>query len=383
MADTFHIQVNRKVLIWARESIALSKNQTSEKTGISTNRITQLEESDKKPTLEELKELAKAYKRTIATLLLTEPPKEKPLPKDRRTVNSKEIGNFHEKTIVAVRKARALAQSYIDLRQELGIQIPKFNITASLRNNPKEVAKKVSEILQISEVKEISNINLALETYIEKVESLGIAVFQLSLTQDNLRGLSIVDDVIPIIGIKRGQEAAHSKTFTLFHELGHIILNQGGLCDLSLNTDIEIEKWCNSFSAGVLIPTEELLQIEIVNDQKVNGNKIWNKMDLVKLGSIFHVGPLAILRSLLENKLTTAAFYKEKHLTWNKPQFGRAKEPKGRELHKESMQERGRTFVSLAFSAFDQNRIDLKDLSDFLGLKISYIPKTRQLLSAY
>ena len=74
-------------------------------------------------------------------------------------------------------------------------------------------------------MREINNINLALEAYIEKVESLGIAVFQLSLTQDNLRGLSIVDDIIPIIGIKRGQEAAHSKTFTLFHELGHIILN--------------------------------------------------------------------------------------------------------------------------------------------------------------
>lgn len=383
MADTIHIEVNHKLLVWARESIALSKNQASERTGISSYRLTQLEDGEKKPTLDELKELAKAYKRTIATLLLSEPPKEKPLPKDRRTVNSNQIGKFHEKTIVAVRKARALAQSYIELRQELGIQIPKFSISASLKNNPKEVAKKVSEILQISEVREISSINIALEAYIEKVESLGIAVFQLSLTQDNLRGLSIVDDVIPIIGIKRGQEPAHSKTFTLFHELGHIILNQGGLCDLSFNTEVEIEKWCNSFSAGILIPNEELLQVEIVNNQKVNGNKIWNKMDLVKLGSIFHVGPLAILRSLLENKLTTAAFYKEKHLAWNKPQFGRAKEPKGRELHKESMQERGRTYVSLAFSAFDQNRIDLKDLSDFLGLKISYIPKTRQLLTAF
>jgi Zn-dependent peptidase ImmA (M78 family) len=383
MADTIHIEVNHNLLVWARESIALSKNQASERTGISSNRLTQLEDGDKKPTLDELKELAKAYKRTIATLLLSESPKEKPLPKDRRTVNSNQIGKFHEKTIVAVRKARALAQSYIELRQELGIQIPKFSISASLKNNPKEVAKKVSEILHISEVREISSINIALEAYIEKVESLGIAVFQLSLTQDNLRGISIVDDVIPIIGIKRGQEPSHSKTFTLFHELGHIILNQGGLCDLSFNTNVEIEKWCNSFSAGILIPNEELLQVEIVNNQKVSGNKIWKKMDLVKLGSIFHVGPLAILRSLLENKLTTAAFYKEKHLAWNKPQFGRAKEPKGRELHKESMQERGRTYVSLAFSAFDQNRIDLKDLSDFLGLKISYIPKTRQLLTAF
>lgn len=383
MADIIHIEINHKLLIWARKSIAMSKNQASEKTGISASRLTQLEEGDRKPTLDELKELAKVYKRTLATLLLSEPPKEKPLPKDRRTVNSKDIGKFHEKTILAVRKARALAQSYVELRQELRIQIPKFKINASLKNNPKDVAKKISEVLHISEVREISNLNLALDTYIEKVESLGIAVFQLSLTQDNLRGLSIVDDVIPIIGIKRGQEPTHSKTFTLFHELGHIILNQGGLCDLSLNSDIEIEKWCNSFSAGILIPTEELLQTEIVNSQKISGSKIWNKMDLIKLGSIFHVGPLAILRSLLENKLTTAAFYKEKHITWNKPQFGRAKEPKGRELHKESLQERGRTYVSLAFSAFDQNRIDLKDLSDFLGLKISYIPKTRQLLTAY
>lgn len=383
MADIIHIEINHKLLVWARESIAMSKNQASERTGISASRLTQLEEGDRKPTLDELKELAKVYKRTLATLLLSEPPKEKPLPKDRRTVNSKDIGKFHEKTIIAVRKARALAQSYVELREELGIQIPKFKITASLKNNPKDIAKKVSELIHISEIREISNINLALEAYIEKVESLGIAVFQLSLTQDNLRGLSIVDDIIPIIGIKRGQEATHSKTFTLFHELGHIILNQGGLCDLSLNTDIEIEKWCNSFSSGILIPNEELLQSEIVNNQKISGNKIWNKMDLIKLGSIFHVGPLAILRSLLENKLTTPAFYKEKHIAWNKPQFGRAKEPKGRELHKESLQERGRTYVSLAFSAFDQNRIDLKDLSDFLGLKISYIPKTRQLLTAY
>lgn len=383
MANIIHIEINHRLLIWARESIAMSKNQASERTGISGSRLSQLEGGNKKPTLDELKELAKVYKRTLATLLLSEPPKEKPLPKDRRSVNSKDIGKFHEKTIIAVRKARALAQSYVELRQELGIQIPNFKISASLKNNPKDVAKKVSDVLHISEVREISNINLALDSYIEKVESLGIAVFQLTLTKDNLRGLSIVDDVVPIIGIKRGQEPAHSKTFTLFHELGHVILNQGGLCDLSLNSDIEIEKWCNSFAAGILIPKEDLIQSEIVNNQRNSGNKIWNKMDLIKLGSIFHVGPLAILRSLLDNKLTTTAFYNEKHIAWNKPQFGRAKESKGRELHKECLQERGRTYVSLAFSAFDQNRIDLKDLSDFLGLKISYIPKTRQLLTAY
>ncbi len=382
MTDNALIQVNHKVLVWARESLAINRNQASEKTGISAKRLFQLEEGEKQPTLDELKEFSKVYKRTIATLLLSEPPKEKPLPADRRTVNSEELGNFHEKTIVAVRKARALAQSYVELRQELGIDTPKLNFSTSINTQPKDIAVKVREMLNLDEVKEIKNINNALETYIEKVELLGVAVFQLSLTQDKLRGFSITDDTIPIIGIKRGGEQAHSKTFTLFHELGHILLNEGGLCDLSEKTNIQIEKWCNAFAAEVLIPTSEFLQMEKVIEQKRSGNKIWAKKDLVELANYFHVGPLAILRALLENKLTTSAFYKEKHQAWNKPSFGRAKNPEGRNIAKETINEKGKTYISLAFSAYDQNRIDLKDLSDFLGIKLSYIPKTRQLLHA-
>jgi len=382
MKDIIHISVNPEVLIWARESIALSRNQASEKARINAKRLIQLETGEKQPALNELKTFSKIYKRTIATLLLQSLPKEKPLPRDRRTINSKEIGGLHEKTILAVRKARALAQSFVELRQEMNIEFPKFNFYASLQDNPLEVAIKVRRLLDLNQIREMSNINFALDGYIEKVESLGIAVFQLSLTQDGLRGFSITDDIVPIIGIKRGGEQAHSKTFTLFHELGHILLSEGGLCDLSSKTDIKIEKWCNAFSAEVLIPTAEFLNLEIVAEHQRQNQKTWLKKDLVELANYFHVGPLAILRSLLENGLTTQSFYSEKHQAWNKPTFGKAKEPKGREMHKESLKERGRTYVSLAFKAFDQNRIGMKDLSDFLGLKFSYIPKSRELLNS-
>lgn len=382
MTENIHIEVNYKVLVWARESLALNRNQASEKTGISLKRLLQLEAGEKQITLDELKEFSKAYKRTIATLLLKEPPKEKPLPADRRTIDSKDIGNFHEKSIMAIRKARALSQSYVELKQELGIEIPKFNFLASIKDQPQTIAKKLRQFLNLDELREIKNINHALEAYIEKVESLGIAVFQLNLTQDKVRGFSLTDEAIPIIGIKRGGEQATAKIFTLFHELGHIILNEGGLCDLSEKSTIEIEKWCNAFSGEVIIPTAEILQMGIVIEQRQAGNKIWRLKDLAVLGNYFHAGPLAILRSLLENKLTTSSFYNEKHQTWNKPTFGKAKVPEGRNLAKETIQEKGKTYISLAFSAFDQNRIDMKDLSDFLGIKFSYIPKTRQLLNA-
>jgi len=150
---------------------------------------------------------------------------------------------------------------------------------------------------------------------------MGITVFQLSLTHDKLRGFSIIDDIVPIIGIKRGSEAPTSKIFTLFHELGHILLNEGGVCDLTEMTNIEIEKWCNAFAAEVLVPNSELMQMGVVIERKQQGQKIWSKNDLITLGNYFHVGPLSILRSLLVNKLTTEKFYNEKHLAWNKPQF--------------------------------------------------------------
>ena len=382
MNQIIDIDVNFEVLIWAREAIALNRTNASKNSGIPLKKLTQLEDGSALPTLYELKELSKTYKRTIATLLLKYPPLEKPLPLDRRTVDSKDLGYFHEKTIMAIRKARALVGSLIELKQEAGITIQRFQYKANLSQSASEIAIQLRKEWNLEEIRDIKNINSALEAYIDKVESLGIAVFQLSLTQDKLRGFSIVDDLVPIVGIKRGGETPTAKIFTLFHEVGHILLNEGGLCDLSENSTQQIEKWCNSFAAEILIPTTELLQMKFIVDKKTEGNKIWAKKDLIQISSYFHVGPLAILRSLLENNLTTKAYYQEKHIAWNKPSFGRSKTPEGRDIAKETIKEKGRTYISLAFSAFDKNRIDLKDLSDFLGIKLSYIPKTRQLLNA-
>lgn len=378
-----HIEVNGEVLKWARESIALNRNKVSKQSKVSYARLIQLEEGEKLPTLSELRTLSKIYKRTVATLMLYNPPPEKPLPKDRRTLDSKDLGHFDEKTILAVRKARALVQSLLDLRTDAGVATPNFPYRASLQDAPHSIATELRKALFLKEVRQIENPNQALEEYIEKVENTGVAVFQLSLTKDNLRGFSLVDEDLPVIAIKRGGEPVYSKIFTLFHELGHILLHTGGVCDVQLSPEAQqIEKWCNSFAAEMLIPSEELLQKQVVKRHATENVKTWRKMDLIELGKQFHVGPLAVLRSLLEQQLTTPQFYNKHHQAWNKPSFGRSKNPEGRNIAKEVVKEKGRGYVSLAFRAYDQNRIDLKDLADYLGVKLSYIPKTRELMSA-
>lgn len=383
MAEVIHIKTNPEVLKWARDSLALSKSKAAESMRISISRLEQLENGEKFSSLDELKSMAKTYNRTVATLLLQKPPKEKPLPKDRRTIDSAKLNIFHEKTIMAVRKARALVSSLIELKEETGLPIQPFQLRGSIEDSPVAIAHKLHIEWKLDEFRQLENVNDALDAYIEHVGSLGVAIFQLSLTQDNLRGFSLIDEQMPVIAIKRGGEQATAKIFTLFHELGHILLNEGGICDINFDPKAkQIEKWCNAFAAELLVPSAQLLQMNLVRQYVSNDEKNWAKKDLIELANHFHVGPLAILRCLLENNLTTSSFYKEKHDAWNKPAYGTSKTPEGRNIPKETIKERGRTYISLAFKAFDQNKIDLKDSSDFLGVKLSYIPKTRQLLNA-
>jgi len=379
MAD--YINIVPEVLKSIRVSLRLDLTKVSKRTKIPVDDLKSFESvTGKKPTLSELSLLAKAYNKPLAALLLYKPVEEKPLPKDRRTVKSEQVGIFDLKTIKIVERARALLDSLIQLKNELGIRIVKFSDNATLNDDPVTTANKFRKKWRLDELKDLTNIDAALEGFIEKVEELGVAVFQLPLTKDNLRGFSITDEEIPIIVIKRGGDPATAKIFTLFHEVGHLLLNESGICDLGLSNQQKIEKWCNAFASEILVPTNELLQNNIVKKYVNAGTKEWLSKDLIEIGNEFFVGRLVILKKLYDLRLTTKPYYEEKLNSWNKPVFGRAKEPEGRNIPKEIVKERGKTYISLAFDAYRQNRINIKELSDYLGAKLIYIPQIREQL---
>lgn len=376
--STASLKINPSVLLWARESLGLNKTAAAERLEVSLAQLAAWESGELQPTTTELRAMAKAYKQSLATLLLYEPPAELPLPTDFRTLNSDEVGGFSEKTIQTVRKARALAVSWVELRQEFGLPLGKLPLQASLADEPRQMAANIHELLSIRQLQNQGTDTSALEWCIERLEWWGIAVFQMSLSDDNIRGFCMTDGAVPTIVIKRS-EPASGKLFTLFHELGHLLLRQPGICDLASNNQRPIEKWCNAFAAAVLVPQADLLRHPLVQMQHKTLQLHWRKVDLEKIGAHFHVSKLVILRALLEAGRTSQAFYQAKHDAWNKPPFARGKAT-GRNIAKETVQEKGKTYVQLAFKAFDQNRINLKDLSDFLGVKLKYLTKTREYL---
>ncbi len=378
-----YIKINPNVVKGIREYLKIDLAGASKHSKLSAKRISEIESNlpeISKPTLAELKALAKAYDKSLATLLLQKFTKEKPIPKDRRTVKSEEIGLFDIKTIQVIEKARALGESFLKLKTELNIPIKRFSDSATLSNDPNIIAAQFRKDWGLSDINKQMDVQKAFEMFIEIVENLGAFVFQLPLNKDKLRGFSITDEEIPIIVIKRGNEPITAKIFTLFHEVGHLLLNESGMCDITLSNKQQVEKWCNAFASEILVPSDEFLSNDIVKNYISRKEKEWKKNDLIEIGKEFFVGPLVILRKLYEYNLTTKKFYKEKLEVWNKPTFGRAKEPKGRQIPKEIVSEKGKTFIGLAFSAYEQNRINLKELSDYLGAKFIYIPQIRQQL---
>ncbi|MBI4653612.1 MAG: ImmA/IrrE family metallo-endopeptidase [Nitrospirae bacterium] len=374
---SFAVSIEPEVLIWARESIGMEpKDVVKEIKKITTTTIENWEKGKANPTFSQLERLAFIYKRPITAFLLPTPPKEPSFPTDYRTLPSEKKKPLHPKTHLAIRKARRFQYSTIELMKELDEPIQKLSLRASLSDNPEELAEKIRGQLGVKGFPVSFTTDTALEEWIKILEKNGILVFQISITQNKeIRGLSLVDEDVPVVILKRSDEPS-AKIFTLFHEFAHLLLREGGICDLKEDETQNIERFCNRFAGAFLAPKDKLLNHPIVKaNEKL---KEWPDHILKDIAQDFKVSPEVILRRLLILGLTTKEYYHSKHEEWK----SKYKEPFGGRGKKNEIkiciQERGKKYVSMVFGAYEQNKIDNISAADYLGVTLDKISKVKE-----
>jgi len=375
MSRSFTVTVAPTVLIWARKSIGMDIDDVAKRIkGVTATRIGNWEKGKEMPTFSQLKRLSFIYKRPLAAFLLPAPPEEPPFPTDFRTLPADEKKPIHPKTYLAIRKARRLQYSAIELIKEIGEPVRKLSIAANLSDNPETLAEKMRVQLGVKTFSYSVSITpeAVLEEWIKLLEKNGILVFQISITMNKeIRGFSLVDEEVPVIVLKRTDES-HAKIFTIFHEFAHLLLKEGGICDLG-ETDIFMEKFCNHFAGAFLVPKNELLNHPIV---KASENiREWPEGILQNITRNFKVSKEVILRRLLILGLTSDSYYHKKHKEWSKYKkpFG-----KGKNEIKICIQERGKKYVSMVFGAYERNKIDSISVADYLGVTMDKIPKVKE-----
>ena len=122
------------------------------------------------------------------------------------------------------------------------------------------------------------------------------------------RGFSISDSPLPVIVVNI-KDAPRGRIFTLLHEATHIMLKEGGVCDMH---DADEEAFCNRVAGAALFPKTELFNSAVVRAHK-KGEPSWTDEELRDLSRRFGGSRRSSAGAFTVLKLTTQHFYDRKH----------------------------------------------------------------------
>jgi Zn-dependent peptidase ImmA (M78 family) len=248
------------------------------------------------------------------------------------------------------------------------------------------LARKIRDALQISLEDQFGwrEHYTALRSWTSAVERIGILVFHVSNVEvSEMRGFSISEYPLPVIGLN-GKDSPRGRVFTLLHELAHIMLREGGICDLregELEQARPLEAYCNQVAAEALVPGSALLRERTVVE---NGpDPIWTNEQLRYLANRFMVSQEVLLRRLLTLGRTTGAFYRWKRRDWQEG-LEEERPPGFIAYHRRVLRDNGRAYTRLVLSAFYNDLISSRDLSTFLGgINLRHLGSIEQALASH
>lgn len=371
--------VNPTFLKWARESIGLGIDEAAKKIGVKNERLQNWESGSERPSYPQIKKISNVYKRSTASFLLKNIPTEPPIPKDFRVIADSEVAQLSSDSRIAIRRARAKRLDAIQMFSLLEVDVKKFTFNASLKESPEKLAHLWRDKLAISldEQKKFKDKYQALNAWKEAIESLDILVFQASMKSvDELRGLTIFDETLPIILLNTKDDPL-PRIFSLLHEFCHILLHVSGIGNMSpnLNDDVrenKVEIFCNSFAANFLVPRNDILveinqikNFDLTTIQKILADKYRVSQEVI-CRRLFDVG-------VINNKEYNVAI---KNLRSRKVK----KSDSGPVLpDRKSVSQNGKKYVRLVFETYRAGKISIREALQYLGVKTKYLAGCEEL----
>lgn len=278
-------KVNADILTWTREEAGLSIVDAAQKLRIveaygksPEERLVELESGTKIPSRTMLKNMSKLYRRPLLTFYLSDPPEKSSKGHDFRTLPDAidPRDDLLVNTLVRDVMARQdLLRAALEEEDE-AVTLPYVG-SAKVENGVAKVADNIRRILDFH-LTDFRNQTSAKEAFAflrRLVESAGVFVLLIGdlgswhteIDSTIFRGFALADPVTPFIIINTNDSYA-AWSFTLIHELTHIWLGQTGISDKRAGNPIE--KFCNDVASHLLLPVEELLQINIDKRTEVN-----------------------------------------------------------------------------------------------------------------
>ena len=366
---SIQIGINPKVWVWLRESSGWTISEVAKRLQTTEDVIIAIEQGKKNPSMRQLKLLAVAFHRPLATFLLPEPKKEKPLPKDYRTIQNQR-GIFHRQTLYAIRKARNLQTISQNLALQSNIQLAADIKTVTIEESPTKLGAYYRSKFQLSNEKQqtFKTSYQFFKFLRQTLEKINILVFQFSMPIKDARGFTLVDEN-PLVIVVNQKDSIEARLFTLMHEFAHVLLGETIIDNPSfeITKKNKIEYWCNEFAASFLLPlgfTFELLEgFDTGFDEAMHLRILTRKTKLSKS---------MIYYNLYKHKFVTKEQYEAFKLRLSviittKPKVESSEG--GIPQDKKRLAELGSKFISLVADNYEAKVITYSDALDYLSIR--------------
>lgn len=268
MPALVYAKVNKETLRFIRDKKQVSFDYIERIAKFPEEKIALWEDasSDKLPTINQAKKLAQCYRVPFAGFYMNSGDinvKHLPSLVNKRSM----IGAATDDSAVNLALLDLINERdfYVETKEALRESIPVFDLHISDSLPASEWARIIREYFDIKLTEQYKCASKR-KFYLylrEKIEAKGIFIqgFQ-KVDVGTLRGVAIVDDSMPIIGIN-DDDRYPAKSFSILHELVHIIKRTSSMCNdmLGSNPWDGEEVFCNAVAGEVLVPRAALLTV--------------------------------------------------------------------------------------------------------------------------
>lgn len=377
--------VNPELLVWARRTAGFTEEEAARRLRVKISQFQAWEAGESSPTFAKLRNLADIYKRPLAVFFLEQSPPDDPLPPDFRRRNGAAPASMSPELRFAIRSARVRRAEAIELFNDLSETPAEFPNSARVSDNPETVAGRLRKALTANGEPAPGDARTFFNYWRNAAESCGVLVFQAEhVPPEEMSAFSLSERPLPAV-VLNIKEVPAARSFSLCHELTHIMLGEEGLCDLHegeiAGKHRKIEVFCNHVAGAVLMPAAEMLQQP---ETPATSAASISDQAAAALANRFGVSREAAVRRLTVLNRLSVEYYRRKRKELLQEYEARVepKKPGFAPPSTMAIARSGPFFTRLVLAAFDEERITASDVSRFLGMQLKHLDTVRQKIRA-
>lgn len=354
---------NHEMITWARDKSGHSIDAVARHLRISNDDYLKLENGSAKPTIVQLKAIAKKVKRPLGVFYLPQPPSEKPKPK--KDFRSKSEDGYSPKLVTSIRRAGFIQEKFSLLYPE-DSKNTYWEVSRSISRS----AEMARDWMGLTDQQQTANRDVRgfLQLLIQKLESKGVLVLIHSFSAEEAKAYSIHGSP-GVVVLTSNDRFLGSRVFSILHELYHLANNESGICFTNEYSKYKRERACDKFAAEFLMP-ERLL--ENIQKNYTSGKPI-DSDNLKIVSEYLKTSQYALLIRLLETGRITQKEFNSKKAEWENIPKSKQKGGPGQTKIDLTLKANGQLFTSKIYSSFQNGEFSVSDAAYFLGVNQGYI----------